>query len=81
MNNGTKKVLFLTGLFPEEIVTEIISNSKFNTQFAANALQWSIVMGLSAYYQRLKVINMPFVGAYPNLYKKIRIKEFPFGIV
>lgn len=74
-----KNVLFLTGLFPQEIRSEIIDNSKYNTQFAADALQWSLVKGLSFYYPNMKVINMPFVGAYPNLYKTTDIKEFPFG--
>jgi glycosyltransferase involved in cell wall biosynthesis len=75
----SKKVLFLTGLFPSEIRDEIVSNSKFNVQFAADALQWSFVKGLDAYYDDLTVLNFPFVGSYPTLYKVPVIKKIKFG--
>lgn len=75
----TNKVLFLTGLFPEEIREEIIRDSKFNIQFAADALQWSFVEGLSFYYKDIKVLNFPFVGSYPTLYKTTAIKQIAFG--
>ncbi|MCO5935985.1 glycosyltransferase [Mucilaginibacter sp. RB4R14] len=75
----SKKVLFLTGLFPSEIREEIVSNSKFNIQFAADALQWSFVKGLGAYYDDLTVLNFPFVGSYPTLYKVPIVKRIAFG--
>ncbi|MEB0262953.1 MULTISPECIES: glycosyltransferase [unclassified Mucilaginibacter] len=75
----SKKVLFLTGLFPSEIREEIVSNSKFNIQFAADALQWSFVKGLGTYYDDLTVLNFPFVGSYPILYKVPIIKRIAFG--
>jgi glycosyltransferase involved in cell wall biosynthesis len=75
----SKRVLFLTGLFPNEIREEIIHNSKFNIQFAADALQWSFVKGLNIYYNDLKVVNFPFVGSFPTLCKSPFIKEMDFG--
>jgi glycosyltransferase involved in cell wall biosynthesis len=75
----TNKVLFLTGLFPEEMRPEIISNSKSNTQFAANNLQWSFVKGLIPYYNSLSVLSFPFLGSYPTLNKTPRIKQLSFG--
>jgi glycosyltransferase involved in cell wall biosynthesis len=74
-----KNVLFLTGLFPDEIRTEIIKNSKSNTQFAADALQWSFVEGLVYYFNNLQLLNFPFIGSYPTLYKTPFIKSFCFG--
>ncbi|HVW13938.1 MAG TPA: glycosyltransferase [Mucilaginibacter sp.] len=74
-----KKVLFLAGLFPAEIREEIIRNSKFNTQFAADALQWSFVKGLSFYYEDLELLNFPFLGSYPTLNKSPHVGEFAFG--
>ncbi|HEY9001048.1 MAG TPA: glycosyltransferase [Mucilaginibacter sp.] len=69
----------LTGLFPDEIRSEIIANSKFNTQFAADALQWSFVSGLTNYYKNLRLLNFPFVGSYPTLCKTPFIRSFSFG--
>ena len=74
-----KNILFLTGLFPDEIRSELIENSKANTQFAADALQWSFVKGLMNYYKNLYLLNFPFVGSYPTLCKTPFIKSFPFG--
>jgi len=73
------KVLFLTGLFPKEIREEIVANSKYNTQFAADALQWSFVEGMTSYYKDIRLLNFPFIGSYPTLYKTPRIKQFRFG--
>ncbi|MBS1520084.1 MAG: glycosyltransferase [Bacteroidetes bacterium] len=73
------KVLFLTGLFPTEIREEIIKNSKNNTQYAADGLQWSLVEGLTAYYKDIKVLNFPYIGSYPTLYSTTSIKQFAFG--
>jgi glycosyltransferase involved in cell wall biosynthesis len=76
---GIKNVLMLTGLFPDEIRNEIIAKSKYNTQFAADALQWSFVKGLTNYYTNLHLVNFPFIGSYPTLYKTPFIKSFLFG--
>lgn len=72
-------ILFLTGLFPKEIRAEIVSNSKYNTQFAADALQWSFVEGMTFYYKNFRLLNFPFVGSYPTLYKTTHIQQFAFG--
>jgi len=74
-----KNVLILTGLFPDEIRSELIENSKANTQFAADALQWSFLKGLTKYYNNPRVLNFPFVGSYPTLCKTPFIKSFSFG--
>jgi len=76
---GVKNVLMLTGLFPGEIRNDIVANSKYNTQFAADALQWSFLKGLTNYYKNLRLLNFPFIGSYPTLYKTPFIKSFSFG--
>ena len=74
-----KNILFLTGLFPDEIRSELIENSKANTQFAADAVQWSFLKGLTKYYHNPRVLNFPFVGSYPTLCKTPFIKSLSFG--
>jgi len=74
-----KNLLFLTGLFPEEIRSELIKNSKSNTQFAADGLQWSFVEGMISYYRDFKVLNFPFLGSYPTLHTTTAVKQFSFG--
>lgn len=69
--------VFLAGLFPDNLRKEIEHNSKGVIQYAANALQWSFVKGFD-YYFRTKIINLPYVGAYPNLYKKIYVSSCTF---
>lgn len=74
-----KSLLFLTGLFPNEIRSELVKNSKSNTQFAADALQWSFVEGLTNYYDNLRLLNFPFIGSYPTLYKTPFLKSVSLG--
>lgn len=72
-------VAFLSGLFPRELRNDIIRNSKSNVQFAADALQWSLIRGLIPYFPTLQVFNTPFVGSYPLLYRKIKVRGLNFG--
>ena len=68
-------VLLLFGLFPDDI--EIRRYSKQGIQNAANSLQWSLVKGLSEIYQDIRVLNFPYIGSYPALYKKLVYKSSP----
>lgn len=70
-------VVFLAGLFPDNLRKEIEHNSRGVIQYAADALQWSFVKGLD-YYYRTKIINLPYVGAYPNLYRKMYVSQCTF---
>lgn len=72
-------VLFLGGLFPQEIEEEVISHSVGFVENAANNLQWEIVKGLDknlAYPP--KILNSIFIGSFPRRYKKMKINSFEF---
>lgn len=56
------------GLFPKSNRDEIIRNSRGPIQFAADALQWGYVCGLSARHVEVQVFNAPFIGSYPKRY-------------
>lgn len=73
-------VLFLGGLFPKEVETEIFENSIGNLQQAANNLQWEIVRGLDANIDTpLKILNSLYIGSYPKRYKRFKIETFNFS--
>lgn len=73
------KVIFLTGLFPSQSRKEIEAKSIGVIQYAADALQWSIVDGLDYHTDKLKIINLPYIGSYPLRYKDFKIKSFFFS--
>lgn len=72
-------VIFLGGLFPEEIKSEIESKSRGVIQYAADALQWSIIEGLDNFSPNLRLINLPYIGSYPKRYSDFRINTFFFS--
>lgn len=71
------EIIFLAGLFPHELRKIIENNSKGVIQSAADALQWAFVSGLSHYFQ-VRIINLPFVGSYPKLYKRPYVPSCTF---
>lgn len=74
------KLIFLGGLFPKESRREIESKSIGVIQYAADALQWAIVNGLSNYYvQNFRLVNLPYVGSFPQRYIDFKIKSFGFS--
>lgn len=62
------RAAFLMGLFPKSNRDEIIRSSRGPIQFAADALQWGYVCGLSARHVEVQVFNAPFIGSYPKRY-------------
>lgn len=75
-------ILFLCGLFPEEIREQIISNSRGVVHYAANALQYSIVQGFldNGIGNHVELLNLPFLGIYPRHYRLFRSSSFNFSI-
>lgn len=71
-------IIFITGLYPQEIRSEIEDNTKCGIDNAANELQSGFVKGLDNYYQ-IKLLNLPFIGSYPLLYKKPFLSTFDFA--
>lgn len=71
-------LIFLSSLFPQDLLTEIQKNSKGNIDNAGNALQWHILKGLSKQLDSMEVINAPHIGSFPFFFKKLFISEGSF---
>ncbi|WP_291587865.1 glycosyltransferase [Bacteroides sp.] len=65
------KIAFLFGLFPKEIYSEIIDNSRGVIQYAADALQKSFVEGLGSLNTNIEIFNLPYIGSYPLRYNSL----------
>ncbi len=76
---NTKKIAFLCGYFPDEIKRDIEKRSRGIIQYAAHALQKSIISGIDQHVSDLSIINLPYVGSYPIRYKSPRLKESHFS--
>ena len=63
------RVAFLMGLFPKDNRNEIIKNSRGPIQFAADALEWGYVKGISEQNIKCELFNAPFIGSYPKRYE------------
>ena len=73
-------LLFLTGLFPKEMYSEIINNSKGNVQNAANNLQWLFLNGFDDNNRnQTKILNSLFIGSFPKRYRVPSVKSFKFN--
>lgn len=66
-----RKIVFVGGLFPSDEYCHILKDSIGIVQYAADALQKSILEGLTENNVKYKVFNLPFIGAYPIRYKKL----------
>lgn len=67
-----KKNVFIGGFFNQKLEQQIMSESKGIVHYAANKFQWSMIKGLKYWYNdNLELVTAPFIGAYPNGYKKI----------
>ena len=71
-------IRFLCGILPADRYDEIIKSSKGSIQYAADALQKSIITGLSSWSNSLSIINLPYVGSYPKRYNDFAIKSYDF---
>lgn len=72
MNDGYRgkhTVALLFGILPENQYENIIRDSSGCVQFAADALQKSIIDGLTHHLSRFTIINLPFIGSWPKRYK------------
>lgn len=71
------KLLFITGAYPNEIITELQQYSTLGVQNAPNTFQWAIIDGLVQNCVDFEVISCPFLPAYPIHFKKRRISNSP----
>lgn len=75
------KIALLLGLFPQYTYSEIVRNSKGVVQYAADALQKSIVEGLGSLGVGLEIINLPYLGSYPLRYTNFYSPSGAFSYV
>jgi hypothetical protein len=73
------RIVFLSGLFPESYINEIEKKSIGTIQYAANALQWSIVKGFNSIVENFEIINLPYINSFPFGYRELRIRTFRFS--
>lgn len=63
-------IILLFGIFPQNTYREIVENSKGVIQYAADALQKSIIEGIGSLLGNIKILNLPYIGSYPKRYNK-----------
>lgn len=71
-------ITLLFGIFPPDRYDYFVEASKGNTQYAADALQKSIITGLAFAREPVSIINLPYIGSFPLRYSKLIIKSFKF---
>lgn len=72
------RIVFLGGIFPDSQIDYIRKNSSGVIQNAADALQKKLIHGFDAQVNDgVLVLNLPFVGSFPKLFRKI---YFPGGV-
>ena len=72
------KVIVIGGIFPQDAYEHIVQASTGVVQYAADALQKSILCGLRYHTADCELINMPYVGAFPVRYRDARLKTYNF---
>ena len=63
-------IILLFGIFPKNRYSEIVENSKGVIQYAADALQKSIIEGIGSLADNIEILNLPYIGSYPKRYNK-----------
>lgn len=71
-------IRFLCGILPPNQYDNIIQSSKGSVQYAADALQKSIITGFASCCDTFSIINLPYIGSYPKRYRNLRIKSYEF---
>ena len=70
------KVLIICGVFGENNQSEIIKNTKGYAEFSANIFQKKLIKGFEQNNIDIEIVSAPFIGSYPNRYKKMFFKGF-----
>lgn len=70
------KIIFLCGYFAKENEQEVNENAKIAVEYSANIFQDKLIEGLEDNNYDFEVISAPFIGAFPNGYKKSFFRGF-----
>ena len=73
------RILFIAGIFPEIQYDKIINASSGVIQYAADVLQKAILKGFSQNQVPVHIVNLPFIGSYPERYSEKKIDYFKFS--
>lgn len=77
MDTKNVKIHFVGGIFPDVQRREIEAASLGGVDYAADTLQRALIRGLKTHYPQLKVVNLPYIGSFPQRYKKLFYKGAP----
>ena len=85
MKKVANNFIFIGGII-KGLGIDLVSKSKGFPQYAANKFQLSLIKGFQENYLKFDFVNLPFIGSYPTLHKKIwisrnRINFSSFSIV
>ena len=70
------KVLFICGVFDDKSQEEVINETKGYAEFSANIFQKKLIRGFKQNDIDIEVVSAPFIGSYPNKYKKMFFRGF-----
>ena len=70
------KTLFLCGVFADENQEEIKLNAKAPIEYSANVVQKKLIDGFHKTADDFTILSAPFIGSFPNAYKKTCFKGF-----
>ena len=70
------KVLFICGIFDDKSQEEIINETKGYAEFSANIFQKKLIKGFEQNNIDIEIVSAPFIGSYPNRYKKMFFRGF-----
>ena len=72
------RIIYISGLYPAEIIKKIESDSKSFIHYGPNKLQQIFATGLKEFFNNVVVITSPLIGTYPKSYKKVFFKSYKF---
>lgn len=70
------KLLFITGLYPQNRIDYFREKSKGSIQNAPNVFQWAIVDGLERNNIDFHIVSYPFIPSFPCNYKSLYVPKF-----
>ncbi len=74
------RLLFITGLYPAQIIKKLREESNGDIGNAANVFQWNVVKGLWQNDADFDVVSLPFIPAFPMRFKKLFVPRSPICI-
>lgn len=74
------RLLFITGLYPQQLLEQLRECSNGNIANAPNVFQWNVVRGLRQNNANFDIVSLPFLPAFPKRFKKLFVPQSPICI-